>query len=180
MTDFKVQEQEEQYSLFDRILAISVCLIFVISIYLLFQSRSIINSFDEGVGKSLERAAHASSVQIAKKEIESALNFINNDPRLKKKLAYQTTTESEFQSWYFNLEGTLKHLEKANGSTLSEQRDILDYVNRVILTQEVTKEGSSKETVYLPSDPEVERNSLIGGVSVLASLFFRVRMLMYD
>lgn len=103
--------------------------------YTIWQTPTLHPSFDQGVTKPLESAAHAGSIATAKSNIRAALDFVRTDPQIQAQLKNKSADTQEFQAWVHNIVETQRSLEQVRqDASSSEQAITLNWL-RNVLTQ---------------------------------------------
>lgn len=159
---------EEQPSIKKRLLIAALktsSLIMLASMFCSFLEVSTLSSkFEQNVTTHLERAAHASTIEVSEAEVKAALTFVKAEPRFSRFLTDDDLLFSSrsFKYWYQNLEGTRQTLKKTSfDAPISEKEIVLAGVSRSLLTEN----WLGKKEVNLPEDPDIQLNFLMGVMS---------------
>lgn len=113
-----------------------------------------LNAFNRGATSHLEMAARASSIESAKRELQTALTYLENETFLEKTTMLQDSpkvnSDQNARFWFSNLTVLLQKLEtlKSQQITLSQEIEVLNRVKSTIMRQ---KEWGAEE-VILPDN----------------------------
>ncbi len=116
----------------------------------------------------LKRAADANSIELALEELNTALNYIENNGLSTgyTSLIYKTPDE-DLEFWYRNLKASKEELEKTKNSTSLEKTNVLLKLGETLLDE--GKKGS--RTTYPKGISIFPHNRLIAILFIISLLF---------
>jgi len=169
--NFSTEEETETLTVRDRINSaiafVIIPVLVTLSVYSGWQGYTKTSAMEIGVVEPLEKAAHVSSIEIARSELQKATEYINLTPRLH---GYVNGSDPHWQDWYENLERQLEKLKqiKSNASQIEQSLALLQ-TNRVLL---------KGDKVNIPQDRETEKDNfnsvLFGSIAFFSVVFLSV------
>ncbi|MGL4621824.1 MAG: hypothetical protein ACRCZS_22655 [Chroococcidiopsis sp.] len=138
-----------------------------------------LSAFNQGVTAHLEMAARASSIENAKRELQAALTYLENESFLNEAIMAQESpnlnSDRHARFWFNNLTVLLQKLETLKSQKIAPLQEI-EVLNRVKSTIMRQKEWGAEE-VILPDNyisPEGQTVRSMSPIFLITSLFFFV------
>ena len=124
--------------------------------------------FKQELSGHLKRAADANTVELALTELQSSLNYIENNNLTSGYTSVLYTTQDEDLSfWYANLKASAEELEKSKGGSLLEKTNVL-----LKLRESLMDDGSKGSHITYPEGLAIYPHNKVVAILFLFSLLF--------
>ena len=138
-----------------------------------------LNAFNRGTAAHLEMAARASSIENAKRELQAALTYLENESFLKEAIMVQESpnlnSDRHARFWFNNLTVLLQKLEtlKSQKITLLQEIEVLNRIKSTIMRQ---KEWGAEEVILPDNYMSLEGQTIrwVSSIFLIFSIFFFV------
>ena len=138
-----------------------------------------LNAFNRGVTAHLEMATRASSIENAKRELQAALTYLENESFLKEAIMVQESpnlnSDRNAKFWFYNLTVLFQKLKtlKSQKITLLQEIEVLNRVKSTIMRQ---KEWGAEEVILPDNYISLEGQTVrwLSSVFLIVSIFFFV------
>ena len=131
--------------------------------------------FDRSAGGNIKRAADANTVELAKKELETVLKYLddNNITSGYTSVIY-TTPDEDIEFWHKNLKSSLEKL-----NALSPQATQLEETNVLLKLRETLLDSGDKDRVTAPKGISIYPNNGLYAATGIFTLLFSLLSLFY-